>query len=613
MSEFENNETIKNEKNDEMNEKETNKINAINDENEQITDDDLDDIFIHEQGICFTNSYSNLLKSIFPNSELVKGQFESGYLKKELIDKVIKKPHLQFVLIDNTIFFTKEDIFETLTFLAKESNIRIIYLTTEENKELFGKLVAYGIYDIILLDYLYGDVNRKDIKKSIRIDIIHQYNNGKSLRDMSHYLDDFTSKSVLIEDEQNKRLYKSSKINVSIFIDDPHVSRKLDNMFENDENTFNIKKNDSFTNVKSNDILLSNCDIVVFYNPEIQKLFELYQEIKDVDNSIKIFVLYEDTDYKKLHQYDINFINVEKNPIEQFMDILKTHIAKVKSNYESKTIIFKNKLITLTSKVGGVGVSTLSKELGGLFSNSKQKIKTVILDFSLNASSMIPLYGQDNSSPNIYEWLLNILDKIEDGTNYKSIKYSYIDVLEYLQYDSEKKLYLLPTSLDDFHILTEGRYENNDILTEALRVIVENVREYFEVVIIDTKGLTDTTAIACEYSTDIFVVTNDDFNSLVLNKAFISDLNKLKIDESRIKIIQNKHKEFGRDVNKKEFADTFKNFISYKVDYNKKIGQANLLMNLYSQTLSKDKYIYKQLLQIINDMVLLYSKKKRRK
>ena len=95
------------------------------------------------------------------------------------------------------------------------------------------------------------------------------------------------------------------------------------------------------------------------------------------------------------------------------------------------------KTIALVSKKGGTGKSTIAKEMANIYSNlSKPKQKTkkldvCLLDLDFESGSVRPLLGIEAPTPNIYDWISDIVDRLDNGQTFEQISFSKIDTMNY--------------------------------------------------------------------------------------------------------------------------------------------------------------------------------------
>lgn len=147
----------------------------------------------------------------------------------------------------------------------------------------------------------------------------------------------------------------------------------------------------------------------------------------------------------------------------------------------------EGKIITIYSPKGGVGKSVLSLNLAGVASSLEHKV--LLLDFDMHTGSIGMILNEE-----IKKSIYNLTD---DMTNNRFKKIS-----DYV-YKYNDKIDVLPSPKDP--------RQGNKINSRYLSMIIEKVRNIYDVVIIDTASKMDEINIVTLDSSDLilFVIDND--------------------------------------------------------------------------------------------------------
>ena len=199
----------------------------------------------------------------------------------------------------------------------------------------------------------------------------------------------------------------------------------------------------------------------------------------------------------------------------------------------------KAKIITITSVKGGVGKTTTTLNLAGVFSKLNKKVLVVDLD----------LYSGDIAST------LNLNYKKDIYILFEDINNNRFDNLDdyVINYNENIKVLAAPK---------DPRFARK-ITSRTLNLILYKASMKFDVILIDTNHiLTDINLFAYDFSDQIFYVINNDSMNLKNMKTFVSILNDM--NKTNYKIILNES--ISRDKNYYNKYD-IKNIINKNVNY----------------------------------------------
>ena len=203
----------------------------------------------------------------------------------------------------------------------------------------------------------------------------------------------------------------------------------------------------------------------------------------------------------------------------------------------------KARVITITSRKGGVGKTTSLLNLAGIYSNLGKKV--LVLDLDLYSSS-IAISLNLKSEKNIYNLVLDITNN--RFTEFKDyiIKYNeQIDVL---------------ASLKDPR-------EVNSIGLKYIEQIIEMSKHFYDVVLIDTShALSDLNITIYDNSDTILNIMSNDPVDLVNTKNFVSIVSDIEFPDLRIMVNE------SNSLEEKYFSIyDIRSFIEMNVDY--KLGR----------------------------------------
>ena len=212
------------------------------------------------------------------------------------------------------------------------------------------------------------------------------------------------------------------------------------------------------------------------------------------------------------------------------------------------------KVITITSRKGGVGKTTTLLNLAGVYSNLKKKV--LILDLDLYSSSVSVSLKLSNKKT-IYNLILDI-------TNNK-----FTEVDDYVEHYNEY-ISVLPSMVDP---RVASHIENCHI-----EQIINMVKHNYDVILIDTNHvLTSLNLVIYDNTNTILNIMSNDPVDLVNTKNFINIANDIEFPDLRILLNESNSQE------EKYFSMyDLRSFLEYNISY--KIGS-----NLYVKSI--DKYV----------------------
>lgn len=282
------------------------------------------------------------------------------------------------------------------------------------------------------------------------------------------------------------------------------------------------------------------------------------------------------------------------------------------TNYNENSFItkenvmnLKNKTITIFSKKGGSGKSTIAKEMANLFSNvtlpkrfsnQKENLKVCLLDLDLERGNIRTLLGIHNPIPNIYMWISDILTKnLEQKMPLEKIRFNKIAVLEnYItKPEDNRKFYSVITDQGELNVSLLSKISKVnyvDALQRIIDIIIESLKKVFDILIIDAgTDITEISLSAFLHSDDILYVAEPNLTDIENLKVTLDEFSKIEeINLDNLSVIFNKVKK------KMPLTEKIKNvmFQSCKIEgFNIQTGQKEKKDLRLLTTIDYDEYV----------------------
>lgn len=163
----------------------------------------------------------------------------------------------------------------------------------------------------------------------------------------------------------------------------------------------------------------------------------------------------------------------------------------------------KQSVICIAGASGGSGKSTLAKELSVAFSGH---LKTCLIDLDLSHAAQNALF-KISPKKNIMDWVWDYQqNKIALSLEDLRKRYSWDFIQEFMVVTQPEQMYILPAP---------GDGSAHELESEALEVILLQLREYFDVIILDTgNNLDSATQSAMTCADRVLLVTTADHTSI---------------------------------------------------------------------------------------------------
>ena len=195
------------------------------------------------------------------------------------------------------------------------------------------------------------------------------------------------------------------------------------------------------------------------------------------------------------------------------------------------------KIISVYAAKGGVGKTTIATELAtylALTAHGRGRYNVCIVDFNIDFGDVRSTLGLDSDSKCMFEWTLNIAERIERGEDPDRIDYSKKEIYSYLQKVDKSGLYALCAPVK--------HEESADIEQEELSVILRNLSESgeFDFIICDTGNNTRDSSIEAYRRADyVLLIATQDATTGICNASLCEALDAYGLSLDKIRVVIN--------------------------------------------------------------------------
>lgn len=367
--------------------------------------------------------------------------------------------------------------------------------------------------------------------------------------------DDMNRSNALINNLQKNQIYNITAIDANN-VNPNSLMQEMARMANDEETSLPEKEKDVF-----GDAFDDNNDVVI----NTEKPIEEQVESKPLENPTK-------------NNFEVEQNQSEPNTIFE----TKTETNDKRKVFSSNLSNVRSKCITVYSKKGGTGKTTLAKELANIYAsvklprklqNGNDLLRTVIVDLDFERGNLRTMLGISNPNPNIYIWINDILDRIENKTPINRIYFNQFQVITYLLKvnNSFGNLYTLVTGQGGIPLRTMYRISkldsNGHLLTDIINIILKSLKACFDIVILDTDSTyNEITNVALKHADNIIYPLEPTITDLENLKVFTDEMmvNK-EVNPENLGLVLNKG---NKKINfNSSFLDVL-SLIKYKaVDY----------------------------------------------
>lgn len=198
-------------------------------------------------------------------------------------------------------------------------------------------------------------------------------------------------------------------------------------------------------------------------------------------------------------------------------------------------------IIAVWSPKGGIGKSSVAKELAVLFSRADlngKPLRVLVVDADLDFGDIGALYRVEAQFPNITAWTQDIEQKLRFDPSGQSIRYS----------EEQIKKYLVPSpKYRNVHLLLAppNHADALDITGKHMEVILENIKasDAFDVVILDCGPNTkDYTLTALDKANIVLFITNQEYAAINDCYLAVKTLRSIQFPMNKMQLVINQYK-----------------------------------------------------------------------
>lgn len=251
-------------------------------------------------------------------------------------------------------------------------------------------------------------------------------------------------------------------------------------------------------------------------------------------------------------------------PISEFKESVKRMDNNTEKFNSAKIgAVTQCQIVSVYSKKGGTGKTTIAKEVANIFSNislpkkisDKTNLDVCLLDLNFEQGDCRTMLGVSNPNPNLYMFMDAIVSRLESGVPLDKIYFSAPEVkTNYCQDLTNGQFKLVCINQDDIPKKLADRilaFQDEELLAKILRKIIKTLRDTFNVLVIDMPvAYNDITELVLKLSSKIIYVLEPDLTSLDNLKSFLEKTKDRCYVTNKIIPLLNK------DV-KSQFKDTY--------------------------------------------------------
>lgn len=213
----------------------------------------------------------------------------------------------------------------------------------------------------------------------------------------------------------------------------------------------------------------------------------------------------------------------------------------------------KQMIIAVNCPKGGVGKTTMSKELASAYSTVRiggQPLKVCIVDCDLDFGDIASML-KVNSYPNISHWTSDIAQKLKENPSGK---------IHYSQQEIENKYMIIhPTGL---RVLAAPSSHTDalDVTGKEVEIIIDSLKTCnYDIIILDTGNNTkDYTLISLDKANVILMVTTLDVTTINDTNLLLNTLRSIQFPMDKIKLVVNRMPKTERDIDTSEISQVLR-------------------------------------------------------
>ncbi len=212
----------------------------------------------------------------------------------------------------------------------------------------------------------------------------------------------------------------------------------------------------------------------------------------------------------------------------------------------SPSLLSRGKIISIYSPKGGTGCSTIAVNLAAALHN--EETKAVLVDSNLTFGDIIDLFNMQSAN--------TLFDLAMRGNDLD------FQMIEDTLVSHESGIHLLAPP---------GPEQAGYVNTEMFVDVIENIRDLYPYVIVNTTSqLTETTLAALEISDLIVLLITQDIPTVARVRKFFDTLKLLNIKPERVLVVLNKY-EKGSDINPEVISKSIRHDVDVLVPKNVRV------------------------------------------
>lgn len=249
-------------------------------------------------------------------------------------------------------------------------------------------------------------------------------------------------------------------------------------------------------------------------------------------------------------------------PMSQFKEEVRANNGE-KMNSAKISAVTQCQVVSIYSKKGGTGKTTIAKEIANIFSNislpkklsDKATLDVCLLDLCFEQGDCRTMLGISNPNPNLYMFIDAIVSRLESGIPLERIYFSAPEVkTNFCQDLPSGRFKLLCLNQDEMPKKLVDRilaFQDDELLAKILKKIIKTLRDTFNVLVIDLPpSYNDITELVFRTSSKVVYVLEPDLTSLDNLKSFLdTSSDRCYVTNKLIPIL-------NKDV-KSQFKETF--------------------------------------------------------